>query len=73
MDIAHWKLTTFNDDSDLLKKVKAGDESCIMILGYDIEPKAQSLEWKPFCYDWADKRKIKTAAVGDTKSVFREM
>ena len=34
-------------------------------------------ERKAFCYDWADKRKIETGAVGDTKrrvsEVFREL
>ena len=37
-------LTTFNDDSDLLRKVITGDELCVY--GYDIETKAQSSQWK---------------------------
>ena len=40
MDIAQEMLTTFNGDSDLLKKVISGDES--WVYGYDIETKAQS-------------------------------
>ena len=39
MDIAQNMLATFNDDSDLLKKVITGDES--WVYGYDIETKAQ--------------------------------
>ena len=44
MDIAQEMLTTFNYDSDLLKKVITGDES--WVYGYDIETKAQSYQWK---------------------------
>ena len=35
---------TFNDDTDLLKKVIAGDE--LWVFGYDIETKSQSSQWK---------------------------
>ena len=42
MDIAQEKLTTFNDSSDLLKKV-ISDE--LWVYGYDIEGKAQSSQW----------------------------
>ena len=44
MDIAQKMLTTFNDDSDLLKKVITGNESWVYAFG--IETKAQSSEWK---------------------------
>ena len=44
MDIAQEVLTIFNDDPDLLKKVRTGDES--YVYGYDIETKAQSSQWK---------------------------
>ena len=44
MDIAQEILTTFNDDPDLLKKVITDDES--RLYGYNIETKAQSLQWK---------------------------
>ena len=44
MDIAQEKLTTFNDDPDLLKKVITGDES--WVYGSDIETKALSSQWK---------------------------
>ena len=40
MGITQEILTTFNDDSDLLKNFISGDES--WIYGYDIETKAQS-------------------------------
>ena len=40
MDIAQEMSTTFNGDSDLLKKVITGDES--WVYGCDIETKAQS-------------------------------
>ena len=65
MDIAQKMLTTFNDDPDLLKKGITGDES--WVYGYDIETRTQVSQWKALCYDWADKRKIETRAVGDTK------
>ena len=42
MDIAQKKLTTFNNDPDLLKKVITVDES--WMYGYDIESKL-------FCYN----------------------
>ena len=38
MDIAQ-EMLTFNDDSEVLKKVITGGESCVY--GYDIETKAQ--------------------------------
>ena len=44
MDIAQEILTSFNNDSDLLKKVIAGGES--WVYGYDIETKAQSSQRK---------------------------
>ena len=44
MDIAQEMLTTFNGDSDLLKKVRTGDES--WVYGYDIKSKAQPSYWK---------------------------
>ena len=44
MDIAQEMLTIFNDDSDMFKKVIAGDES--WKYGYKIETKAQSYQWK---------------------------
>ena len=44
MDIALDMLTTFNDYSDLHKKVITGDES--WVYGYDVETKAQSSQWK---------------------------
>ena len=56
-------LMTFNDDPYLFKKVITGDESWV----YDIETKVQSSQWKAFCYNKGDKRKVKTKAVGDTK------
>ena len=37
-------LTTFKDNSDLLKKFITGDKS--LVYGYDIETKAQSFQWK---------------------------
>ena len=40
MDIAQEMLMTFNDDPDLLKNVKTGDES--WMYASDIETKAQS-------------------------------
>ena len=43
-DIAQEKLTTFNDDPDLLKKVITGDE--LSVYSYDIETKAQLSQWK---------------------------
>ena len=65
MDIALEMLPTFNDDVDLFKKAITGDES--WVYGYDIETTAQSSQWKVFCYDLGDKRKIETGAVSDTK------
>ena len=62
MDIAQEMLTTFSDDSDLLKKVITGDKS--WVYGYDIETKAQSSR---VCYDWGVERKIETGVVGDVK------
>ena len=44
MDIDQEKLTTFNDDPELLKKIITGDES--WVYGYDIEAKAQWSQWK---------------------------
>ena len=44
MDIPQEMLTTFNDASDLLKKVITGDES--LEYGYDIQTKTQSFQWK---------------------------
>ena len=44
MDITQEKLTTFNDDPDLLKKIITGEES--WVYGYDIATKAQSSQWK---------------------------
>ena len=44
IDIAQEMLTTFNDNSDLLKKVIIADES--WVYGYDIETKAQTSQWK---------------------------
>ena len=49
MDMAQEMLTTFNDDPDVLKKFITGDES--WVYGCDIETKAQSSQWKAFCYD----------------------
>ena len=40
MDLAQEMLATFNDGSDLLKKVVTGDES--WVYGYDIETETQS-------------------------------
>ena len=71
MDITQDMLMTFNNDPDLLKKVIIGDES--WVYGYDIETKSQSFQWKAFCYDWRDKRKIETGAVGDTKKRVSEV
>ena len=72
MDIAQNMLATFNDDSDLLKKVITGNES--WVYGYDIETKAQSSsQWKAFGYDWGDKRKIETRAIGDTKKIWKNL
>ena len=42
IDIAQEMLTTFNDDTGLLKKVITGNET--WVYGYDIEIKAQSSE-----------------------------
>ena len=42
MDIAQEMLTMFNDETDLLKKVKTDPKS--WVYGYDIETKAQSLQ-----------------------------
>ena len=44
MDIAQEMLTKFNDDPDLLRKIKTGDES--LMYGYDTETKPQSSQWK---------------------------
>ena len=44
MHIAYEMLTTYNNDPDLLKKVKTVNES--WVYGYDIETKAQSSQWK---------------------------
>ena len=44
MDIAQVMLTTFNDDSDLLKKIITGEESWMYC--YDIETKEPSYHWK---------------------------
>ena len=44
MVIAQKMLTTFNDDTDFLKKVIIGDES--WVYGYDNETKNQSFQWK---------------------------
>ena len=44
MDSAQEMLTRFNDDPDLPKKIITGVES--WLLGYDIEGKAQSSQWK---------------------------
>ena len=65
MDIAQQMLTTFNDDPDLLKNVKPGDES--WVYGYHIEIKAQSSQWKHPQEPKPKKIKIKTGAVDDTK------
>ena len=43
MDIAQEMLTTFNDNSDLLKKVITGDESWVYAMTLKPKPKAQ---WK---------------------------
>ena len=48
-DITQEMLTTFNNDADLFKKVITGNES--WVYGYDIGAKAQSSQWKAFCYD----------------------
>ena len=75
MDIAQDMLTTSNDYSNLLKMIITSDESWVD--GYSIETEAQSSQWKADCYDWEDKRKIETGAVGDSKKcvseVFREL
>ena len=44
MDIPQEMLTMFNDETDLLKKVKTDPKS--WVYGYDIETKAQSSQWK---------------------------
>ena len=44
MTIAQEMLNDVNDDPDLLKKVRTGDES--WVYGYDVETKAQSPQWK---------------------------
>ena len=44
VDIAQEILITFNNDSDLLKKVITGDHS--WVYDYDIETKAQLFQWK---------------------------
>ena len=31
------------------------------------------IKWKAFCYDWGDKNKIETAAVGNTKKLVSEV
>ena len=71
MVIVQNMLTTFNDDSDLLKKVITADES--WLYGYDIATKAQLSQWKAFCNDWGNKRKIEAAAVGDTEKPVSEV
>ena len=60
MNIAQEMLMTFNDDSDLLKKVITGAES--RVYGYATETKAQSSQWN-----------IETEAVGDTKKYVSEV
>ena len=40
MDIAQEMLMTFNNDTDLLKKISIGDEA--LVFAYDIQTKAQS-------------------------------
>ena len=54
-------LTTFNDDTDLLKKVITGGES--WVYGYDIESKSQPSQRKAFCYDLGEKTKIEAEPV----------
>ena len=44
MDIAQKMLTTFNDYSNLLKKLRTADES--WMYSYDMEIKVQSSQWK---------------------------
>ena len=44
MDNAQEMLATFNDYTDLLRKVMTGDET--WVYGCDIETKAQSSQWK---------------------------
>ena len=71
MDIAQDMFMTYNDDPDLFKKVITGDESYVH--GYDIGTKAQSSQWKAFCYDWGYRREIETEVVGDTKKCISEV
>ena len=61
-------LTTSNDDSDLLKKVITG----IRWL-YPLSKTEDADERKAFCYDWGDKGKIVTGAVGDMKKHVSEV
>ena len=44
MDIVQGMLITFDNESDLLKRVITGVES--WVYGYDIEIKAQSSQWR---------------------------
>ena len=44
MDNAQEILTTFSDDTDLLKKVVTDDK--LWVYDYDIETKGQSFQWK---------------------------
>ena len=61
-------LTTFNDDADLYQKVITGPRWLFPLA------KTEGTDWrKSFCYDWGDKRKIQTGAVGDTKKCVSEM
>ena len=71
IDIVQEILTTFNNDPDLIKKIITVDES--WLYGYDIETKAQSSQWKAFCFDRGDKRKIEIEIVGDTKKFVSEV
>ena len=55
---------------EMLTNVITGDES--WVYGYDIETKAQSSQWKAFCYDLGDKRKIEIKAFGYTNKTFQK-
>ena len=69
MDIARDMLTTtFNDDPDLLKKVITGPHWL-----FSPSKTEDTHEKKAFCYDWLDKSKIDTGAVGDTKKHISEV
>ena len=65
MNITQEILKTFNDDPDLLKKVRTGDKS--WVYDYDIETKAPSFQWKK---SQAGKKQIKFGQFGRFCSLF---